>query len=343
MKKLFKIVLLVSIAAVLISHIASCKSELYSSAEDSTSRFSIDTLKTLQSLEKVDDYPLFVMRYYGDYGFDRLLKAGVVQDADAHEKENYRCTCFAAFGNGNNPIFGRNFDWHYRASLLLFTDPPNGHAAVAMVDIHYCGYELNPDLSTLASRQGLLRAPFMPFDGMNEKGVAIGIMAVPSVQPPYDPAKKSLNDLAVVRLVLDHAESTEHAIALMRNYNIRMDEVPLHYLIADRSGKSALVEFVSNSMKVLYNSEAFQVSTNFILHQVYPHVLGNCWRYDRAYGTLKNKAGNISMPEAKELLQSVAQNHTMWSAIYNLKSGEVQIIPGRKYNTEHKFSLKMSE
>ena len=111
-------------------------------------------------------------------------------------------------------------------------------------------------------------------------------MAVPYVQLPYDPAKKSLGDLAAIRLVLDYADSTEHAV-----------------------------------------------------HDVYPEVLGNCWRYDRAYGTLKGRAGNISMPEAKEMLQSVSQDHTMWSAIYGLKSDEVQIVPGRKYSTAHKFRL----
>jgi hypothetical protein len=46
------------------------------------------------------------------------------------------------------------------------------------------------------------------------------------------------------------------------------------------------------------------------------------------------------MPEAKEILQSVSQNHTMWSAIYNMKSGEVQIIPRRKYGTVYKFKLQ---
>jgi len=31
---------------------------------------------TLTSLEKVNDYPLYVMTYYGDYGFDEYLKTG---------------------------------------------------------------------------------------------------------------------------------------------------------------------------------------------------------------------------------------------------------------------------
>jgi len=345
MKRYYKILLVVLIASIIISQLVSCKNRMNDS---SLSEFSGDTLKTLQSLQQIDDYPLYVMTYYGDYGFDRLLKSddssapGTDED-NSEQNENFRCTCFSAFGNGEHPIFGRNFDWYHRASLVLFTDPPAGYASVSMVDIFYLGYAQNADLTTLSSRQALLAAPFLPFDGMNEKGVAIGIMAVPYVQLPYDPVKKSLEDLQVVRLVLDYAGSVEHAILLIQNYNIRMDEVPLHYLIADRSGKSAIIEFVNNKIEVFYNTESFQVCTNFIVTNASPPLTGNCWRYDRAYSTLTNKTGAISISEAKAILRDVSQSNTMWSTIYDMKSGEMQIVPGRKYTTEHKLQLEMSE
>ena len=35
-----------------------------------------DEQRTLASLQKVDDFPLYVMTYYGDYGFDDYLKEG---------------------------------------------------------------------------------------------------------------------------------------------------------------------------------------------------------------------------------------------------------------------------
>jgi hypothetical protein len=333
------------IASVLVLTVTSCQRESSPAAGD----LSGQSLRTLQSLEKVSDYPLFVMTYYCDYGFGAMLKTGSPRAPASDnvrspvEEKNWQCTCFAAFGDSGAPVFGRNFDWYHRTCLLLFTDPPDGYASVSMVDVYYCGYTSDPDLSSLDERAGLLGAPLIPFDGMNEKGVTIGIMAVPYVQLPFDPGKKTLNDLLVVRLVLDHAESTDHAISLIRQYNIRMDGVPLHFFIADRSGKSAVLEFVNNEMHVLYNSLRFQVSTNFILHDYYPDLLGRCWRYDLAFNILQGKDGNVSMSDARDILRNVSQGTTMWSAVYNMGSGEVQIIPGRRFESVYITNLALSE
>lgn len=346
MKATFKKILFMTLLTVTLSFVTVCKNGLFDS-NDRNEGFSGDTLKTLQSLQKVDDYPLYVMQYHGDYHFSAQLSVNENREIPfqrnvSMKNENWCCTCFSAYGQGEAPFFGRNFDWRYQAALLLFTDPPDAFASVSMVDIHYCGYDLNPNLATLKSREALLNSPFMPFDGLNEKGVAIGIMAVPYVELPSDPQKRTLNELSVVRLVLDYAENTDHAISLIQKYNISMNEVPLHFLIADRTGKSALIEFVDNKMQVMFNQEAFQVSTNFIVFNTLNNVLGKCWRYDKAYQVLKDKSGQISNVEAKDILQSVSQNNTMWSAIYNMKSGDIQIVPGRKYSTNHQFKLKMS-
>lgn len=33
-------------------------------------------IKSLKSLTKIDDYGMYTMTYYGDYGFDEFLKQG---------------------------------------------------------------------------------------------------------------------------------------------------------------------------------------------------------------------------------------------------------------------------
>jgi len=35
-----------------------------------------DQIKTLASIDKVNDYPIYTMTYYGGYGFDEFLKVG---------------------------------------------------------------------------------------------------------------------------------------------------------------------------------------------------------------------------------------------------------------------------
>ena len=42
-------------------------------------------LRTLTSLKKIDDYGMYQMTYYGDYGFDDFLKIGATNDKDIEE------------------------------------------------------------------------------------------------------------------------------------------------------------------------------------------------------------------------------------------------------------------
>ncbi len=169
---------------------------------------------------RVDDYPLYFMRTSVDYGFDAYRRRGVgaaragavARGAVGSPSESaWACTCFTTAPSGEGPLFGRNLDWWHRASLLLYTAPPNAFASLSMVDLHYLDFDDGVGLEELREQRDRIaqRAPYVPFDGMNEKGVAIGQMAVPSAEPPYDPGKLSLNGLALIRLVLDYADRHE--------------------------------------------------------------------------------------------------------------------------------------
>jgi len=304
-----------------------------------------DKILTLESLQKIDDYPLYTMIYKGGYGFGDYLLTGRRSNKTKRsaynvlESSNWACTCFAAMGGENNLLFGRNFDFYHKPSLLLFTDPPDGYASVSMVDIFYLGYQDNTPLTSITDRLDLLDAPYHPFDGMNEHGVTIGLMAVPEALPPINPGKVRISDLAVIRLVLDYAQNTEEAISLFKNYNIRFYETPLHYLIADPSGNSAVVEFVDGKLIVIRNNEPFQVSTNFVICNSGAPEIRPCWRYDRVYITLKENNGNITEEDAMNILELVSGEITRWSVIYNMSSCDLQIAVGRQFNSVKKFNL----
>jgi len=301
--------------------------------------------QTLGSLKQVDNSPLYIMTYKGKYGFREYLSTGKRINTSSiiskyKKPEHWACTCFAAMSNDGDAIFGRNFDWYNKPALLLFTDPPDGYSSVSIVDIFYLGYTENIPMESWDDRKNLLEAPYYPFDGMNEHGVAIGMMSIPYVKTPYDPEKVTIQELEVIRLVLDYAKNTEEAISLIAKYNVQMEEVPIHYLIADPSGKSAVIEFIDGEMVVIRNNEPFQVSTNFIIHKSGAPEIRPSWRYDTVYRYLLDQAGNISEKNAMDLLERVSQSNTMWSAVYNMITGEIQVSIDKKFNNIKRFNLK---
>jgi predicted choloylglycine hydrolase len=298
-------------------------------------------VRTMASLEKVDDFPLYVMKYHGEYGFDIFAEFGTewCLYRTIYEKVNPdACTSFVTLNPESEKIFGRNFDWKHKASLLLFTEPPFGYASVSMVDLYYLGFEGMQEIPW-SKRFILLGAPYATIDGMNECGVAIAQNEVPKRHTPKIPDKPTLLNSQMVRLVLDHAGNVDEAIALILQYNIEFANVWAHFHIADSSGNSAVVEYVDGGIAVVRNENPWQVSTNFHLSEVQQK---DCWRYNIANESLTKTNGKLSEDEAMEVL-SRAENHTVWSVVYNLSTGRVRLAMGADYENIHSFQLKMAK
>jgi len=311
-----------------------------------------DEIATLNSLERLDDYPLYTLHYQGDYAFPVISKTGLDRNEGATLWPSWGCALFAALGDPDHPLYGRNFDWNFSPALLLFSDPPDGYASVAMVDMEYLGFTkeqvLHLEDLAIEDRRPLLEAPTLPFDGMNDQGLAIGMAAVPSGDMQPDPKKKTLGELGVMRQVLDHAASVEEAIEILGSYNIDMGTVPLHYLVASVSGESALVEFYEGDMHVFRNEDPWQLATNFLVAGTEGQPLGQCPRYDHISQRLETLEGNLGAREALKILSEVAQGasgsetSTQWSVVYDVSTGEIHIVIGRMYAEEaHTSQLPM--
>jgi len=305
-----------------------------------------DAFRTLTSLEQVDAYPLYAMHYYGTYGQQISSGEGAEWVSAAASRPVWACSLFAALGDGEKPLYGRNFDWRYSPGLLLFTDPPDGYASVSMVDIGYLvpASEVQ-DLMTLPleAREPLLEAPFWPFDGMNEQGLVVGMAAVPESEMPYDANRETIDSLRVIREMLDHARDVDEAIAILGGYNVEWDGGPaLHYLIADAAGRSALVEFHAGEMILIASpgGEPWHVATNHLRSTIDEDEPSGCWRYDTIRRRLAAAEGSLAIGDAIDLLTEVAQENTQWSVVYDLSAGSVHIAMGRAYENEHVFSLR---
>jgi len=318
-----------------------------------------DDVATLSSLRKVDDHPLYTMRYVGAYEGREATSAGPSMDrrADASAlltwgngapsargQAWWGCSLFAALGDAGGMVYGRNFDWESSPALLLFGDPPGGYASVSMVDIAYLGFD-GDDAQGLAglpldALSALLRAPLLPFDGMNDQGLAVGMAAVPPGQMQPAPGKETIGSLRAMREVLDHAGNVDEAVAVLESYNIDMGGgPPIHYLIADASGRAALVEFHRGEMVVIPNEEAWLQATNFLRSSAGESPEGQCRRYDRMSERLSEARGQIPARGAMDLLADVAQGNTQWSVVYGMSSGDVDVVMGREYGEQYTFHL----
>ncbi|PKO11899.1 MAG: choloylglycine hydrolase [Chloroflexi bacterium HGW-Chloroflexi-10] len=297
---------------------------------------------SFDSLTQLSNYPLYEFHYIGDYGFASFLESGnrsVFQEAPT--QTSFACSSFAALGDPENKIFGRNFDWYEHPAMVLHTDPPDGYASISLVDLHYLGYD--SENTPLDNPEALRRAPWLPFDGMNENGLVISMMAVDHADGIGQANKIILEDLEVIRLVLDYAKNVSEAIDLLKQYNVLFEEVPIHYLIADAEGNSVIVEYLNGEPVFIPNQQNWQVSTNFLLTEEQPQAdKSSCWRYNTIYSYLEPQQGIIDAAAAMDLLANVSQggsNGTRWSAVYD--SGRLTLDLAVNRNFEEIFSIKL--
>jgi hypothetical protein len=307
-----------------------------------------DQIKTLASITKINDYPIYTMTYFGDYGFDEFLKIGHPEETSGAVLEG--CSCFAGLNRNGAMIYGRNLDLTSRYPILImYTDPPNGYASISTnigIDIEYY---LN-DSENEENIEWVLVLPFFSHDGLNEHGVAIAGLNVQG-ERVYDPAKVSLSRFETRRLVLDHARTVNEAVDLLRQYNNTSSD-GVHYLISDAFGDSAVVEYYDGTVKATRNVEPWQAATNFLLKGAAPDaVLGRCVRYDTLYQGLWAYWGLVSRWEGMQLLAAVARYqepaaenvfvYTVWSSVYDMTRGHLNVYPGTQYGSLEEFDLDM--
>jgi len=306
---------------------------------------------------------MFQMTYFGDYGFDDFLLIGAESDSDIEAFVMERllrgipfsfnitgggCTVFVVRNDAGEVIFGRNFDFEHSPSMQVVTRPNNGYASVSTVNLLFLGYDKDnlPGGLNLNSFPAL-GAPFLPFDGMNENGVAIALLAVSEAEPPFYENRIMLNTTTAIRLVLDQAANVDEAVELLKRYNIYFSGgIYCQFLISDASGRSVIVNFWDGGLKVTETDDNFQIASNFIPYNGLNIGEGftEFERYDRVREVIESNGGVLNEMQAVELLAEVGivyddEDRLQWTVVYNLSTLEGVIFASR--NRENLITFRL--
>ena len=327
-------------------------------------------IKSLASLNKIDEYGMYEMTYFADYNLEGLLEQGVSDSKDLQNfiNENQSvwfpkdssvelnfeaggCTAFFVQNNNNEFIYGRNFDFPYSPSLVLHTEPSNGYASVSTVNLHCLWYNqsklpktVNEQDFKFVEEGVLLAAPYLPYDGMNELGVGISLLTLPEGTAPFNQDKTTINTTVAIRLVLDRAANVEEAVALLSKYNIHFsNDIPCQFFIADASGTSIIVEFINGKMELIYPTSNYQVASNFIEYNNENKGFGQ-ERYEAIKTVIESRNHRLSDNTALELLAHVGVRSNgidmlQWSVLYNTSNLTGEIFAHRKFDARTFFAL----
>jgi len=243
------------------------------------------------------------------------------------------CSVFAASA-GSNILFGRNYDFHYRFkenAESYLTKPSNGYRSVGNTDI-FVGRE----------------------DGVNEKGLAIGMALVKPVE-----VKPGINFALLVRCILDKCATVREATRLLTSAH---HVAAYNYLVADRDGDMVVVEACPSRVMVRKpdQEDRFIVCTNqFVrtdmqgMENQRERPTDSPLRYKTIYDRLHQLSGKIKVEDAKKILSShdgqvcshieEIQLGTLWSIIAALNEPSIYIAEGHPCKTRYRLDSRLTK
>lgn len=347
----------------------------------------IATLLSIRKLNVSDsghqDGNVYEMTVSGDYYFDDYLaQGGASTDGELIDfitgkitrdlipmtisESTISCSSFTATSAAGERLFARNYDLSRTNTCIVHTDPGQGrHASVSTIDLQFLGIAGEGDADSLTDRVLMLAAPYVPLDGVNDAGVACGIYmtyqgeeAVPTDQQTERP---DLTSSTMLRLILDYAGSVEEAVELVSRYDLHDSaKTSFHYMVADATGRSAVLEWVAatdsgdndgsaRELRVTWSDGApFQVVTNYILAEGYydgepADSMAGLDRYEHLTAALTASGGTVEDGEAAmDLLAQVGRRTwkpdgdsvTVHSVIYDLTSRTALWVGNEHYGEE---------
>ncbi len=302
-----------------------------------------------------------------DYKFASLLENGIRSNAElasymAARYPNmnidfggigYGCSAFA-----KGTVYGRNFDMSDDAAgacIILHTAPKDGYASYSTVNLGFLGindigvFDEKTAVSGIESGTSpLLFAPYLPLDGINEKGLAVSILQLNYPEIHENDKKTNLTSTTMIRYILDKAANVDEALALFESVNLHTDGYAYHYLIADKSGKSAAVEYVNNALAVKREHHT-AVANMFVTEE----ALGFYGKDapDDSYTRMGNidsailKYGeDISNPDnALDAVKKGAWQNTRYSIVYDLSENNIRYTFGGDFDKIHLFEDVFAE
>jgi choloylglycine hydrolase len=231
-------------------------------------------------------------------------------------------------------MFGKNYDWMIGDGAIFVNK--RGVTKWSSVE-----GEKNPALWT--SRYGSVTfnqyGREQPSGGMNEAGLVIEVMWLEDTEYPAADDRAVVDVLEWIQYNLDTAATTADVIRNSDKMRIA-SRVKLHYLINDRAGEAATIEFLkgrlvahsgSTLVHAALTNDTYESSTRFAAGRSPDGVPGegSLERFSRA-AAMAAKFGRESRDEgasvkfAFELLTGVAQkDSTQWSIVYDQKRGRI--------------------
>ena len=291
---------------------------------------------------------LYTMTFRGDDGLETFIRSGGVSSDEeladfltefltrGFYRRNplktrlpslpFGCSVLCAAGKDGGTLVGRNFDWKPCRTMVVRHVPFRGYESVSTCCFDFLGFGEDFDpAGSMPERLMALAAVYVPVDGINEMGLTVADLVDGTNRATDQKTERpDLTTTSAIRLLLNNAATVEEALTLLESYDMHSSAGLGHHLaIADRSGRSVVVEYIDDEMTVTDTA----VVTNHILAKDYDAESGSEESH-RRYDILAAAGGPFDADGMRNCLDAAAKYRfpetnadgeiTNWSLVFDL-------------------------
>ena len=244
------------------------------------------------------------------------------------------CSSFV-LKNGKTVILGKNFDWTF----------DQGYVVKNLRNIEkFAYYSHNGIAASWTSKYGSFtfnqNGKEMPYGGMNERGLVVEMLWLEDTRFNISEDKPFVNELEWIQYQLDNFQTVDEVIANTKNLKIYPIKGKIHYILADATGKSVIIEYLDGKPNI-YDKEAntCQAITNktVVQSEKYKEDLqdipkrntSDMYRYYQLESKIRqlHEPKDISEKTAFDMLKQVSiakgELKTVWSIVYNIEAKSI--------------------
>ena len=242
------------------------------------------------------------------------------------------CSTFA-LRTGARVVYGNNYDWSNGNGLVLVNKRNVSKSALPAPG--------EPDAPRWVSKYGSVTfnqyGRELPASGMNEAGLVVMLMWLDETTYPAADSRGAVNPLEWIQYQLDNFGSVEEVVRGAQTLRVSSSIAKVHYLVGDREGAAAAVEFLGGKLVVHTGA---QLPVAALTNDTYERSLLNLKKYAGFGGALPLPSGTSSLErfaraaafaknyraaddagvvnDAFGLLSGIAQDdYTKWGIVYD--------------------------
>lgn len=259
------------------------------------------------------------------------------------------CTSFCIKGN-NQILLCKNLDWDFDFGYIEINK--RGLNKKAYVDKNEKAIEWTSKYGNITFNH--IGKEF-PLGGMNEAGLVIEEMNYYWTKYPKPDKRPTINELQWIQYQLDNFSTVDEVIKSDKILRISGDIFKLHYLICDKKGNIATIEFLNGTMVVHTNDnlkvpvltnhrydesvDALKNYKGFGGNDDIPQEYESLMNFIRVSSLIQNYTNDISILDYSfKILQSASTNDTQWSIAYDISNSMIYFRT-RQYNKIKKIDL----